>query len=345
MKQLLIGDCHFGVKGNSLIWLTKQIEFFKKQVIPVLDENPDIRRVVFLGDLMDIRYAVNQQIGYEVKALLMKMFIMFKNIEFVFICGNHDLYSPDERFVMYNCYNTMFGIYGDDLKNVYFVTESPRLLKDGCLFLPWWWTENTDHFDELLYSYDFKDDVRCVFCHTDLSRWPGARTAALNGVPVYSGHIHNEWSNLTANLYNLGAAFAFTFNDVDQDRYIYILDDDFKISEKIQNTVTWKFRQCFNEDIFSLGDDDFENTYMRLCISQSNMRNARYIDQIKYLRSQYINANMSLYIIDDDIAEQKINDTGDNIQTKISNINNYISDSIPSELKQKYDILYKEINK
>ena len=104
MRQLLIGDCHFGVYSNSVNWLEKQLQFFNTQVREVLDTN-SIDRVVFLGDLFDIRYSVNQQVGIEVKNLIRDLLTQYSNIDFYFIAGNHDFYSPLEEFHNYNVYN------------------------------------------------------------------------------------------------------------------------------------------------------------------------------------------------------------------------------------------------
>ena len=45
MRELLIGDCHFGIKTNSVFWLNKQVEFFDKVVIPTI-KNENIDRVI-----------------------------------------------------------------------------------------------------------------------------------------------------------------------------------------------------------------------------------------------------------------------------------------------------------
>ena len=78
-NTLVIGDVHFGIKTNSVTWLEAQLEFFNKQVIPAIKEK-HIDRVIFLGDIFDIRYAVNQQVGIEVKSLVRKL-SLFSSID------------------------------------------------------------------------------------------------------------------------------------------------------------------------------------------------------------------------------------------------------------------------
>ena len=214
MRELVIGDLHFGIKNNSISWLESQLEFFKNQIFPLLESN-ELNRCIFLGDLTDIRYSINQQIGIELKNLFREMLTKFSNIDFIICAGNHDYYSPLEEFAAYNSYELLFGKeFLDYYKNFVIVSETPYITEDGALFLPWYYTENENHIDEILYNYDFNDEVKEIFCHTDLSSWPGARIAAFKGCPIYSGHIHYVYEDELANLHNIGSACSFTFNDV-----------------------------------------------------------------------------------------------------------------------------------
>ena len=160
MRELVIGDVHFGVKSNSVEWLTKQCKLFDTQITDII-KTKDIQRVVFLGDVFDVRYSINQQVASEVKECIRKIALLCqqKNIYVVFVAGNHDYYSPLEEAARYNAYETVFGSeFARVHPNVIFVTKDP-VLKDDSLFLPWYWTDNTDHFDELLYTYDFGREV------------------------------------------------------------------------------------------------------------------------------------------------------------------------------------------
>ena len=217
MRELIIGDLHFGIKNNSVTWLESQIDFFEKQIFKIIDsENLD--RIIFLGDVTDVRYGINQQVGIEVKNVIRKLAKKFKK-DIYFVCGNHDYYSPLEEFIHYNSYELLFGPEFLELyPNLHFVTEEPLFTEDGSLFLPFYWTENPDHFDELLYTYKFGYEVKAIYCHADLTCWPGARITALKGCPIYSGHIHYIVEDNIGNLHNVGAALALTFNDVNQER-------------------------------------------------------------------------------------------------------------------------------
>lgn len=338
MRELVIGDVHFGIKTNSVTWLETQLEFFNKQVIPAIKEK-HIDRVIFLGDIFDIRYAVNQQVGIEVKSLIRKLSDEYPDIQIIFIAGNHDYYSPLEEFVQYNSYQLVFG--EEFIKchpNIKIVDKEPLLLEGGALCLPWYWTENPEHFDEILYRYRFTVEVKEVFCHADLGVWPGGRIASLKGVPVYSGHIHNVTEYEVGNLHNLGSVLPLTFNDVNEQRYLYIIEDC-KIVDKIVNTTTPMFKRVYNEDIFTLTEADLSNSYMQICIANSNYNKANYIDQLKYLKTTYTDANIRIHIVDDS-ESTTVTFNGEGLNT---NINQYIENNIPEHLENKYQQIKEKV--
>lgn len=332
MRELIIGDLHFGIKNNSTYWLESQINFFENQIFKIIDsENLD--RIIFLGDITDVRYGINQQVGIELKNVIRKLAKKFKK-DIYFVCGNHDYYSPLEEFIYYNSYELLFGSEFLELyPNLHFVTQDPLFTEDGSLFLPFYWTENPHHFDELLYTYKFGYEVKAIYCHADLTCWPGARITALKGCPIFSGHIHYIVEDGIGNLHNVGAALPLTFNDVNQERFVYIAED-YKIIKRIKNITTPQFKQLYNEKIFDAGEDVFNNSYVRLCISASNINKAKYIDQIKYLKTTYLDANIKINIIDEYESGEMLSVEGFN-----TNIQTYIEDNIPEHLNNKYEYI------
>jgi len=331
MRSLVIGDVHFGIKTNSLTWLELQIKFFREQIFKAIEEQ-NINRVIILGDIFDTRYSVNQQVGIELRDLIREMISKFINVNFIFIAGNHDYYSPLEEFSYYNFYELVFS--DEFLKchpNLKIINKEPYRASDGSLFLPWYWTENPDHFDEILYNYDFTHDINAIYCHADLMTWPGARIGSLKGCPVYSGHIHYANFDELSNLYNLGACLGLTFSDVNQDKYIYIIEDH-KIVDKIKNTTTPRFIRIFNEEIFEAGPDVFENSYIQLCIYTENINKAKYIERIKYIKSTYINTYIKIHIIDNETNLETLSVEGFN-----TDVSKYIENNIPEHLDNKYN--------
>ena len=336
MKDLVIGDVHFGVKANSVFWLESQKKLFEEQIFPAINEKA-VDRIIFLGDLFDIRYALNQQVGIEVKNLIRNL-CKLTDKPIIFLAGNHDYYSPLEEFTNYNSYELLFG--EEFIKchpNIILIDKEPKLM-DGALFLPWYYTENPEHFDDFLYQFHFGDEVKCIYCHADLGVWPGARVTSLKGVPVFSGHIHNVTEYEYGNLHNVGSVLPMTFNDVNEYRYFYIIEN-YRITERVQNITTPLFKRIYNDDIFTVTGEDINNAYMQICISSSNINKANYVDQIKYVTTTYTGGNVRIHVVPDE-ENEKVRFSGEGFNT---NITEYITSNVPQHLLPKYEYVKKKI--
>lgn len=331
-RNLVIGDLHFGIKSNNTIWYEYQERFVQNQIIPAIQEN-DIDNIIFLGDLFDIRYSINQFIGINAKRVITNLIDKFKDKKFIFIAGNHDYYSPNEELQEYNVYDMLFDKdFRKNHTNATFVTKDPLFI-DGMLFLPWYYTENPEHFDSLLYNFKFGREVQSIYCHTDLAIWPGPRITALCGCPVYSGHIHNIIIDEENKLYNLGSACSFTFSDVNETKFLYIIEDH-KIVDKIANITTPSFKRFYNEEIFTITEHDVKDAYIQLCVSNSNINKASYIEQIKLLKTTYTDSNIRVHPIDDTMSSTTFVAEGFN-----TNISQFIDENMPEYLTVKYEII------
>ena len=69
-NTLVIGDFHFGTKTNSVQWLEEMENYFVE--IESLIEEVGVQKVIFLGDLFDVRYSINTLVGIKVKEIDMK---------------------------------------------------------------------------------------------------------------------------------------------------------------------------------------------------------------------------------------------------------------------------------
>ena len=335
MKDLVIGDVHFGIKTNNISWLEQQLEFFNKTVMPLISQHD---RVVFLGDLFDIRYSVNTQVGLEVKKLVRNLAKLNKPI--YFIAGNHDFYSPVMETEEYNAYSLIFGNeFVKEYPNVHFVTTEP-VWDNDTLFLPWYYTENRERYIKTVNSYRINSVKRTtlIYCHSDLAAWDEEMLTTKGDITVISGHIHYPYMNLDDKIYNVGSCCAFTFSDVNQDKYIYTVENCL-ITNKYENTVTPKFKRWYNEQIFILTPQDFENTYTQLCINKDNINKAKYIERLKEIRSENIGASIKVNIIENEYED--IVNGGENFNT---NIDDYIRLNMPEHLLDKYEHINQKLN-
>ncbi|MBO5005487.1 MAG: metallophosphoesterase [Clostridia bacterium] len=330
MIELLIGDCHFGTHTNKTLWLNTQIEFFEKQVYPLIDK---VDRIVFLGDLFDIRYSTNTQVGIEVKTIIRRMIAYNKPV--IIVAGNHDYYSPLKNLDYYNVYDLVFGSEFERCYNNLFIVKDKPLYIDDSLFLPWYYTEEEDLWKSVCDTY--KGYVKTIYCHSDLSQWGNERLESIGYPQVYSGHIHYPWSNKELKLNNIGAIMSFNFSDANSDRYIYIVENSIFV-EKIKNITTPKFKRYLNEQIFNITTEDTKNNYIELYISNDNINKARYIERIAFIKCNYEYFDINIRCIANiDEYEQLTPVKFD------TNIDTYIEENIPDHLKDKFELVKQKI--
>ena len=167
--------------------------------------------------------------------------------------------------------------------------------------------------------------------------WTDEFLSKIGNPTVYAGHIHYLQIDKKRKLYNLGSALPLTFADSNSDRYLYIIEDG-EIKKQIPNITTPKFKRFYNEDIFTISEIDLDNAFVQLCISDTNVNKAQYIEQVKYLKNTYTDANLKINIITNVDTLTNVNNT-----TISTNIDDYISDNIPTHLRQKYDLVKEKI--
>lgn len=334
-NTLIIGDLHFGTKTNSTQWLSAMVDYIYRQIIPTIEDD-NIDKVVFLGDVFDVRYSTNTLIGTKVKDIFRDLASSHENVEFYIIAGNHDYYSPKPEDMHYNVYEMVFGKeFTSIYKNFHIYTEVPYLDDDGDLYLPWFYSEN----DELYYQTleHFKSDyIRRIYCHSDLQCWTQSKIIAKKSAYVYSGHIHTPWKDIENRLWNVGSALPLNFNDVNEDKNVYILYSD-ETYKSITNTTTPKFLRYYNEEIFK--HDKFNNCFVQFYIDKDKVNKAEYIERYKNLKVMNPDIQMRVVTIDTDMVK--------NIESGINlnqDIKEYIDSNIPDGLQPKYKLIKNKLN-
>lgn len=333
MRDLIIGDVHFGLRTNSVEWLSSQLKFFNTQVRnTIIDLKPD--RVVFLGDGFDIRYALNQQVGIDVKNLFRKFLTEFQNTQFIIIAGNHDYYSMDIKFEDYNVYDLLFGPEFTSIYKNLTIVNKDFLYRDGTLFAPWYWTEDEGRYFRMMKELkEWPIDV--IYCHSDLPTWyDGIRyDMKPKDTVVIAGHIHYIQSDPHGGMFNTGSINAKDFSDVNMKKYLYIYNTSTKkFEEAIENVTTPRFLQFTDEEIFTIGKNDLKNCYVRFAINSENAHKARYTERIEDIKKNYEYLSMKVSIFDTSIEDIKFG--GDEFNT---NIEEYIEKNIPEYLNEKYN--------
>lgn len=245
--KILFTDTHFGIKQNSQTWLSSQMDFIYKQIIPMLKEAKSMNEavtVVHLGDVFDSRSTIGVLAASQVKEAFRRIASLAD--EFIIIGGNHDYYSPNAESV-----DTLSLLFGD-IQGITLVTESgtpmvyrtpteaPGDERGGSLYLSWYaWHDHMDAVEGMVRRFR----PSRIYTHADIyGVTPEAPKIPdfMAGCRIYSGHVHIP-NFKTPGLFNLGSCYPLTFADHDSDRGCYLQRED--ALEFIPNEVSIRFRR------------------------------------------------------------------------------------------------------
>ena len=194
-RIFLLSDLHFGVRANSLEWLSNHVNYFRNFYIPFLKSNIKDGDILFiLGDWFDNRqlldiYVMNNSIDIVVE--------LSEILPVYFMTGNHDIYKKYDTDV-----NSIAAFRY--IPNVSII-EKPIVITNGksqILVLPWIGNAETEE------AYVKANKTEYIFAHTEITgfKFDNGRDIKnsidfrkFKGIKkVFSGHIHKrqEMQNL-----------------------------------------------------------------------------------------------------------------------------------------------------
>jgi len=242
MKIVLISDIHFGIKKSDKIFLENQLNFFKNELIPYMQNN-NLTTMAILGDLFDTRNSLNSYMKSEVYKLF--EYINDQKIKVYIFPGNHDIYFR----------NTINVHSLDFLKKFENVTviediELRTIENRQILFVPW--RVDYNDFKRRVANKNFHCDI-CLG-HFDIIGFPynnhqicedGIETNILlnNYSLTFSGHFHkrNVYKLGNEEVIMIGSPFQQNRGDKNDERGFCVLNlEDLKY-EFINSKETIKF--------------------------------------------------------------------------------------------------------
>lgn len=299
MKTILITDTHFGCHNNSITWCRSQLNFFRNQLIPYIKENYPVR-LIHLGDVFDSRSSISTAILKEVKDLFRDL--SNEADEFTIVAGNHDYYYFNSS--EYCNVRTIFSDF-----NIKIIDKDIEE-DENFVYIPW------PQIDKINENYN-----KPIITHCDYIQYIGKNT-------LYTGHIHTPY--ITDKIKCLGSVFALTFNDANQDRYFYTLDNGVLTPVKNEYMVRfWRInlRDYENQNI---GKDDFVEIYTDPGDTD------KYKDIIESITSACKNCTIIPNIISNISNDSDICDIN-------TNIDDMISSQLPQHLKDPFERLKSEM--
>lgn len=349
MKIAFINDNHFGVRGDSKIFLDHQEKFFKEVFFPHLDEN-NIRIVMDLGDTFDRRKYINYVTLKRAKEFFFNEMAK-RNIEYHAVVGNHSVYFTNTNEV-----NSM-SLLLKEYDNFHIYEHEPKELTFGStqfMMVPWITKNNREVCHEAIAN----SNANILLGHFEIEGFEmmkgmlcdhGMKKDAFSGFEaVYSGHFHHpsEYGNIKY----LGAQYEMTWTDYAGRRGFHVFDTETRDIDFVENPnrifhkIDYDDEDMTIEDIASINTDILKDTYIKVIVK--NRTNAYLYDT--FLNKLSDSGAADVKAIDDtlnlessgveDILDET-QDTKEILHTYIDSIETYVD---KKKIKTVIDELYVE---
>jgi DNA repair exonuclease SbcCD nuclease subunit len=181
---LVIGDMHY--KMSNYI----QCLEFEKECVDVLKNNPDVKYIVLLGDLLHTHEKIN---SFCLNNITKFINILVEKYEVYIIVGNHDFVSNQEYMTENHWMNVLKG-----RQNLHIIDKTEILVTNNChyTFVPYVFP---GRFIESLDTIEYWKESSVIFCHQEFRGCTyNSMTSQLGDLwdeaypQIISGHIHNQ---------------------------------------------------------------------------------------------------------------------------------------------------------
>jgi len=271
MKIAIVNDTHFGVRGDSQVFLDHQERFFREIFFPYLDEH-GVQIVFDLGDTFDRRKYINYVTLKRVKQFFFNQ-MSARGIEYHAIVGNHSVYFTNTNEV-----NSM-DLLLQEYKNFHIYEREPKELTFGStqfMMVPWITKDN----QEVCVDSIEKTSAQILLGHFEIEGFEMMKgTVCDHGMKkdvftrfesVYSGHFHHpsEYSNIKY----LGAQYEMTWSDYAGRRGFHVFDTETRNLEFVENLnrvfhkIEYDDRDMNIDDIASIDASVLKNTYVKVVV-------------------------------------------------------------------------------
>ena len=247
-KICLLGDTHFGARGDNDILAAYMLRYYDEYFFPLLNELR-IKTVVQPGDLLDRRKYTNHETLFYMRTKFLEI-LEKHNIKCYVLIGNHDIY--------YRNSNKISGIeeFIRGYDNIIPILDNTTIDIDGTSIdlIPWLNDENID------LSTKFIEESNSKYCigHFEFSGFKFAKDGFVNDKGlgtkmfrkydhVYSGHYHTRSSK--GNVTYIGTPYELTWSDYDDPKSVTILDTETGDTELVINPLTLHNKIEYNDSV------------------------------------------------------------------------------------------------
>jgi DNA repair exonuclease SbcCD nuclease subunit len=348
MKICILGDTHFGARGDSLDFHKYFEKFYDEVFFPYLKDN-DIKVIFQMGDLFDRRKFINFNTLYLCRQYFFDR-CQILGIKVHTLLGNHDIAFKNTLEV------NSTGLLLNEYENIHYYDSFETAEFDGVLIdvVPWICDDNEQEiFNEMKQS-----KAQICFGHFEIAGFEMDRgNVCDHGLDkkmlskydiVLSGHFHHKSSD--GNITYVGTPYEMTWSDYNDPKGFHIFDTETRGLEFVKNPHT-----MFNKVMYDDSVTDFEhwknydysnkqNTYVKVVVL--NKQNPFLFDHV--MDNLYKAGVSDLTIVEDfndlivENDEEIINQAEDTITILNKYIDNLELDVESEKLKKLMRELYVE---
>ena len=252
MKLCILGDTHFGARGDSLDFHKYFQKFYDEVFFPYLIEN-DIKVVFQMGDLFDRRKFINFNSLYLARKYFFNK-LKEHGIQLYALVGNHDVAYKNTLEV------NSPGLLLNEYENIITYENFRTLDFDGVQVdvVPWICDDNVDE----IFTQMKDSKAQICFGHFEIAGFEmdrgnvcdtGIDKQTLNKYDVVlTGHFHHKSNN--GNITYVGTPYEMTWADWNDPKGFHIFDTETRDLQFVQNPFT-----MFHKISYDDGTQDFEH--------------------------------------------------------------------------------------
>jgi predicted phosphodiesterase len=327
MRIAILGDCHFGMRGDSIPFHNIYRKFYTEVFFPYLKDN-NITTVFQMGDLFDRR----KFIGFQTLALSRKYFFdpaRDQGIQLHILLGNHDIAFKNTLEV--NSPQLLLQEYSNI--TIYDAPSTQNLEGDETSIdvIPWICSENEQEIQDFIKA----SGSQICFGHFELAGYEMDRgNVCHEGMSdeilkkydiVLSGHFHHRSSN--GHIFYVGTPGEMTWADYNDKRGFHIFDTDTRELEFIENPFKIFHKIMYDdcqetlESITTKDLDQYKNTIVKVIVA--NKTNPVLYDM--FLDNLYKVGPLDVSIVEDftdysEISDEDIVDQSDDTITILDKV-------------------------
>lgn len=269
MKICILGDTHFGMRGDSLLFHDYYRKFYEEVFFPYLNDN-NIKIIFQLGDLFDRRKFIN----FNSLHLARKYFFdrcRDEGIKLHTLLGNHDVSFKNTLEV--NSSELLLNEYD----NVTIYREFSKVCIDDMIdVVPWICDEN----EQEIMNQIAQSKSQICFGHFEISGFEMDRgNVCHDGIDkkllerydvVLTGHFHHKSTN--GNITYVGTPGEMTWADYQDERGFHIFDTSKRELTFIRNPYTMFNKISYDDsvqdfDFYKKFDyNQYKNTYVKVIV-------------------------------------------------------------------------------